>query len=68
MTLSIGSDLKSVGNWGGGVYQTMNLLAETGHSVKTKLYSGYWHEIHNYDDIKYDVEKGIIDYFKGCIA
>ena len=64
---NIGGDEDPVGSWGEGVYQTSNLLAETGHKVKTKLYSGYRHEIHNYDDIKADVEAGIIDFFKGCL-
>lgn len=65
---NIGGDQDPVGNWGEGVYETSNLLAATGHSVTTKLYSGYRHEIHNYDDIKRDVEKGIIDFFCGCLA
>ncbi|MBO6039981.1 MAG: alpha/beta hydrolase, partial [Oscillospiraceae bacterium] len=64
---NIGGDLDPVGNWGEGVYYTTNLLAQTGHCVKTKLYSGYRHEIHNYDDIKGEVEKGIIDFFLSCL-
>ena len=64
---NIAGDQDPVGNWGEGVYQTTNWLAETGHKVKTKLYSGYRHEIHNYDDLKAEVEKGIIDFFKECI-
>ena len=63
----IGGDQDPVGSWGEGVYHTSNLLAATGHTVITKLYSGYRHEIHNYDDIKRDVEKGIIDFFNGCL-
>ena len=35
--------------------------------VTTKLYSGYRHEIHNYDEIKADVEAGIIEFFKSCL-
>ncbi len=31
-------------------------------------YSGYRHEIHNYDDIKCAVEQGIITFFNGCLA
>ncbi len=31
---NIGGDLDPVGNWGEGVYQTTNLLAETGHIDK----------------------------------
>ena len=54
--------------WGEGVYQTANWLASTGHNVKTKLYSGYRHEIHNYDDIKADVEAGIVAFFDGILA
>ncbi len=64
---NIAGDEDPVGNWGEGVYQTSNWLAQTGHKVKTKLYSGYRHEIHNYDDIKCEVEKGIIDFFKSCL-
>ena len=64
---NIAGDCDPVGNWGEGVYQTTNWLAETGHSVKTKLYSGYRHEIHNYDDIKREVEQGIIDFFNSCL-
>ncbi len=64
---NIAGDQDPVGNWGEGVYQTSNLLAETGHKVKTKLYPGYRHEIHNYDEIKAEVEKGIIDFFMSCL-
>ena len=64
---NIGGDLDPVGNWGEGVYQTTNWLASTGHKVTTKLYSGYRHEIHNYDEIKAEVEAGIIDFFKSCL-
>ena len=60
---NIGGDQDPVGNWGEGVYLTSNLLASTGHQVTTKLYSGYRHEIHNYDAIKRDVEEGIIRFF-----
>ena len=64
---NIGGDQDPVGNWGEGVYQTSNWLAETRHKVTTKLYSGYRHEIHNYDEIKWAVEEGIIDFFLGCL-
>ena len=65
---NIAGDEDPVGNWGEGVYQTTNWLAQTGHKVQTKLYSGYRHEIHNYDDIKCAVEQGIITFFNGCLA
>ena len=65
---NIGGDQDPVGSWGQGVYQVSNLLASTGHKVKTKLYPGYRHEIHNYDDIKCEVEKGIIDFYNECLG
>lgn len=43
-----------------GVYTCANWLIDTGHDVVTKLYSGYRHEIHNYDDIKFEVEETIM--------
>ncbi len=61
---NIGGDQDPVGSWGEGVYQTSNWLAATGHKVTTRLYTGYRHEIHNYDEIKADVEAGIINFFK----
>lgn len=57
---NIAGDQDPVGNYGEGVYQVANWLYETGHFVKTKLYSGYRHEIHNYSAIKDQVEAGII--------
>ena len=60
--LCIAGDQDPVGNFGEGVYTCANWLASTGHEVETKLYSGYRHEIHNYDDIKFDVEDTIIEW------
>ena len=57
---NIAGDLDPVGEYGEGVYAVTNWLRATGHNVKTKLYSGYRHEIHNYNDIKDEVEAGII--------
>jgi len=50
-----------VGNFGEGVYQCANWLTDTGHYVITRLYSGYRHEIHNYDEIKDDVEQTLVE-------
>ena len=61
--LNIAGDQDPVGQFGTGVYQVSNWLIETGHDVTTKLYPGYRHEIHNYADIKEDVEETIIDFF-----
>ena len=53
-----------VGQFGEGVMQVDAWLKETGHNVTTKLYEGYRHEIHNYADLKDEVETGIIQFFK----
>ena len=60
--LCIAGDQEPVGNYGEGVYKCANWLAETGHDVITQLYPGYRHEIHNYDDIKEDVEDTVIEW------
>lgn len=57
---NIAGDQDPVGLYGQGVYEVSNWLYESGHQVKTKLYSGYRHEIHNYAAIKNEVEEGII--------
>ena len=64
---NIAGDEDPVGNYGEGVYQVSNWLIETGHTVQTEFYSGYRHEIHNYEDIRDEVEEGII-YFMDDIV
>ena len=61
--LLIAGDEDPVGNYGEGVYACANWLFNTGHrNVITQLYSGYRHEIHNYDDIKEDVEATLVEW------
>ena len=60
--LLVAGDQDPVGNFDEGVYACANWLADTGHDVTTKLYSGYRHEIHNYDDIKFDVEMAVVEW------
>ncbi len=55
-------DEDPVGRYGEGVYAVSNWLLETGSQVKTKLYSGYRHEIHNHREIRDEVIAGIIDF------
>lgn len=55
----IAGDQDPVGNYGEGPYQAANWLAETGHTVTTRLYTGYRHEIHNEPDLRAEVEDGI---------
>ncbi len=57
---NIAGDQDPVGEFGEGVYMVSNWLTKTGHDVITTLYPGYRHEIHNYDDLKFDVEAGIL--------
>ncbi|KEY61950.1 alpha/beta fold hydrolase [Lactococcus cremoris] len=61
-TYNIAGDEDPVGRYGEGVYAVSNWLLETGHQVKTKLYSGYRHEIHNHREIRDEVVAGIIDF------
>ena len=64
---NIAGDQDPVGEYGQGVYEVSNWLVSTGHQVKTKLYSGYRHEIHNYAAIKNEVEAGIIAFMDGVL-
>lgn len=63
----ISGDQDPVGQYGTGVCQVANWLTDTGHNVKMRLYPGYRHEIHNYRDIRDEVEKGITDFCKAQI-
>jgi alpha-beta hydrolase superfamily lysophospholipase len=65
---NIAGDQDPVGNYGEGVYQVSNWLAETGHnSITTKLYSGYRHEIHNHREIRDEVVDGIINFVQRAL-
>lgn len=65
---NIGGDQDPVGEYGKGIYEVSNWLCQTGHTVRTKVYSGYRHEIHNYVEIKDEVEAGIIEFMDGITA
>ena len=56
----IAGDEDPCGSYGEGVKQVSQWLEETGHSVETKLYEGYRHEIHNYADLKDEMEAGMV--------
>ena len=64
---NIGGDQDPVGEYGKGIYEVTNWLVDTGHTVKTRVYSGYRHEIHNYDEIKDEVEAGIISFMDSIL-
>ena len=63
----IAGDQDPVGNFGEGIYQITNWLIDAGRKVKTKVYSGYRHEIHNEPPIRDEVEAGIIGFFADLI-
>ncbi len=65
---NIAGDQDPVGDFGLGVYQVDSWLNETGHKVRTQLYSGYRHEIHNYPEIKNQVADGIIAFMDGVLG
>jgi alpha-beta hydrolase superfamily lysophospholipase len=64
----IAGDQDPVGNYGEGVYQVANWLWATGKKkVKTQIYSGYRHEIHNEPEIRDTVEAGIIEFINSTL-
>jgi len=65
---NIAGDEDPCGSYGEGVKLVSSWLEETGHNVKTKLYEGYRHEIHNYADLKCEVEAGIVAFLDGVLA
>jgi alpha-beta hydrolase superfamily lysophospholipase len=64
---NIAGDQDPVGNYGEGVYQMSNWLANTGHSVSTKLYAGHRHEIHHDRDIREEVVDGVVTFLYGLL-
>lgn len=56
------------GTFGEGVKLVSKWLEDTGHSVETKLYEGYRHEIHNYKDLKCEVEAGMVAFLDKVLA
>lgn len=64
---NIAGDQDPVGEYGKGVCEVSNWLYDTGHKVTTKLYSGYRHEIHNYNEIKNEVEEGILTFMNSLL-
>lgn len=55
------------GSFGEGVRLVSKWLEETGHNVTTKIYEGYRHEIHNYAELKDEVEAGLVTFLNGVL-
>jgi alpha-beta hydrolase superfamily lysophospholipase len=64
----IAGDNDPCGNYGEGLYHVANELANTGHEITVKAYSGWRHEIHNERLIRDEVEQGIIDFIHKSLA
>ncbi len=64
---SIGGDQDPFGMYGSGLLEVSNRLIKAGKQVKTRLYNGYRHEIHNYTDIRDEVEDGVIRFMDALI-
>ena len=64
---NIAGDEDPCGEFGEGVKVVSKWLEETGHNVKTKLYEGYRHEIHNYADLKNEVVQGMIEFLSSNV-
>ena len=65
---NIAGDQDPVGQYGRGVYEVTNWLTDTGHDVKTQLYSGYRHEIHNYPDLKTEVMWNLAEFYNNVLG
>ena len=50
------------GSFGEGVELVSKWLEDTGHDIDTMIYIGYRHEIHNYQDLKDQVEDDMIEF------
>ena len=55
------------GSYGEGVKLVTKWLEDTGHDVTTVLYEGYRHEIHNYADLKDEMEAGLVTLLNGIL-
>ena len=55
------------GSYGEGVKLITKWLEDTGHDVTTVLYEGYRHEIHNYADLKDEMEAGLVTFLNGIL-
>lgn len=63
----IAGDQDPIGNYGEGLYHSANLLAETGHRVIARAYTGYRHEVFNEPEIRDEVEQGLVDFVNNVL-
>ncbi|MGW5522384.1 alpha/beta fold hydrolase [Gordonia sp. NPDC003950] len=67
--LILAGDADPVTNYGEGAYHVANRLIGTGHpDVRTRVYTGFRHEVHNEPEIRDDVASEIITFAQRCVA
>jgi len=57
-----------VGTYGEGVRQVHSWLEATGHTVTTRIYEGFRHEIHSEPAIREEVVRGMVEFMEGVLA
>ncbi|WP_288337317.1 alpha/beta fold hydrolase [uncultured Gordonia sp.] len=66
--LILAGDGDPVTNFGEGAYHVANQLALSGHpDVRTRVYTGFRHEVHNEPEIRDEVAGEIIDFASRCV-
>lgn len=65
--LLMAGDQDPCGNYGEGVYHAANTLVMTGHRVRTLVYSGYRHEVHNHPDLREKIAEELISFFRSAL-
>lgn len=67
--LILAGDDDPVTNYGEGAYHVANRLIGTGHAdVRTRVYSGFRHEVHNEPEIRDEVAAEIIAFADRCLC
>lgn len=67
--LILAGDGDPVTNYGEGAYHVANKLITTGHAdVRTRVYPGFRHEVHNEPEIRDDVASEIVSFVEKVVA
>ena len=67
--LILAGDADPVANFGEGAYHVGNRLAASGHAdVRTRIYTGYRHEVHNEPPIRDEVADEIIAFAERVVG
>jgi alpha-beta hydrolase superfamily lysophospholipase len=67
--LIMSGDMDPVANYGEGAYHVANELQLSGHrDVRTRIWTGYRHEIHNDPDTREEVERELVDFIARHLA